>query len=196
MVQARPVDATAADSDTSAANEAFESQTELLGSADSALGSLRILLARIGETPEGSDRDTIPKKATDPLSAPDSAGIRGKASSSTDTSPAGECPPEGCNSTDLNPTPAWIHEHFRQQQYRLLRALWGKGDVSAADLIVALGYKNGATAEDNLRRRVAETNKGLCEKAELIAQTFEISQRSRDGVLYFHIHSVDRDRQN
>jgi hypothetical protein len=84
--------------------------------------------------------------------------------------------------------PAWIRERFSRQQYRLLCALWGKGDVPATELEKTLGYANARDPAGNLLRRVAETNKNLTEKAELIGEQWEIKRRTRDDVRYFYLH--------
>lgn len=87
--------------------------------------------------------------------------------------------------TDPPAIPHWIHDLFRQQQYRLLCALWERGDVPDGTLFAALRYTDPLTAADNLRKRVSDTNLGLAEKWAGIGERWEIGQRRRDGVLYY-----------
>ncbi|MFO0804352.1 MAG: hypothetical protein U0791_14665 [Gemmataceae bacterium] len=102
--------------------------------------------------------------------------------------PAGKRESEGGKPPGNVATPDWIRQHFRQQQYKLLAALFGAGDVKAEALCKILDYTNSTTASENLHRRVTQTNKGLCEKAQLIGGTWEISSRKRDQCLFYYLH--------
>jgi hypothetical protein len=91
--------------------------------------------------------------------------------------------------------PAWIREHFRQQQYKLLMALWNQGDVPIEDLVKALSLTSSKHPEDAVRRRKTETNKGLALKCDAIGELWEISERRRAGVLHYFLNLCKGDRQ-
>jgi hypothetical protein len=92
-------------------------------------------------------------------------------------------------------TPRWIAEHFRQQQFKLLRLLWEAGvgcEVVAAELAKALGFLNPISALESLHRAVTRVNAGLCEKAKKLGNNWTISQRDRDGQRVYYLERLGR----
>lgn len=75
----------------------------------------------------------------------------------------------------------WIALYFRGKQFALLKLLHGKHEVTESAIFKELDYK-GQSATDSLRRRVSETNKNLCERADLIGGNWNIRERRRDGI--------------
>jgi hypothetical protein len=78
--------------------------------------------------------------------------------------------------------PDWITALFRSKQFSLLKALWGKPEVEESALLAALKYEGSRNPADTLRRRVAHTNKSLCERSDKIGEAWTIRERTRDGI--------------
>lgn len=89
---------------------------------------------------------------------------------------------EGGEAVKPIPVPDWINRHFSRKQFTLLKALFGKPEVTEDELCTALAYTNPATGAGNLDRRVSEVNKNLCERADNIGENWTIRERTRDGI--------------
>lgn len=85
------------------------------------------------------------------------------------------------------PPPEWIKDLFRSKQYELLKLLWGNGKVAERKLCDKMGYKDSRTREENLKRRVTETNKNLCARSEEIGALWAIKERTRDGIKLYYL---------
>jgi hypothetical protein len=68
--------------------------------------------------------------------------------------------------------PAWVSQHFRGNQYKLLRALWGCREVSIGEIQKAL-YGTASGHEDALDKVKDRTNRKLA----TLNQRYEITTR-------------------
>jgi hypothetical protein len=84
--------------------------------------------------------------------------------------------------------PSWIREHFRQQQSKLLTALWGQGDVPVSLLKKVLNLDNSVDDSNALRTCKTRTNRNLLDRRQQIGADWMIRERTRDGVLSYFLH--------
>jgi hypothetical protein len=82
-----------------------------------------------------------------------------------------EAAPEGSSGEEVR-LPEWIGEHFRRSQYKLMRLLWGKGEVPKVEIHKAI-YGPSTGSEEALDKVKDRTNRKLAE----INQPFEIVTR-------------------
>ena len=76
------------------------------------------------------------------------------------------------------PLPDWMGESFREGQYKLLKALWGRDEVSNSEVSLAVyGVRSGK--ESALDRTKDRANKKLAE----LAIKFEVTARRTEVYL-------------
>lgn len=87
--------------------------------------------------------------------------------------------------------PDWILTEFRQQQQKLLRALWGKGLVSEAELIRTLEISGGTDPAENLKRCCGRTSRKLSERFHASGGQWTISQKTVNNVKHRRLERLD-----